>query len=339
MNYDPEKQGLVKYVEQKAILLLKGAWARGIDIEYDAPDEADDPQAWKNDLSELQSSFDGTADWANNVGDILYAHFASRIRNKFSKRELQQQVLAALKDELMQLDLKKQTLVEFVEHWCADVLNGEKKGPDAKGILNTSLDDRIGEDGETTRGDMIEADTPSVEAQTVKRLAAWDMLQAMAAMLNFQQSMEPKILQTSEEHRHHRMCFTERILFHAKFSVLPSFNRQDLFRAMLGSYLRHFAQVPEDGKPVDLAELAFKPLEQILDPASAPDTWKTPLQWSGATDYLPAKVPISYLKHKFGVIADDNAVNKFRKDFYKAIRERVLPHYSADDIKEILLQQ
>ena len=132
---------------------------------------------------------------------------------------------------------------------------------------------------------------------------------------------------------------TERILFLAKFSVLPSFNRQDLFRAMLGSYLRHFAQVPEDGKPFDLAELTFKPLEQILDPASAPDTWKTPLQWSGATDYLPAKVPISYLKHRFGVIADDNAVNKFRKDFYKAIRERVLPHYSADDIKEILLQQ
>lgn len=339
MNYDPARQSLVKYVEQKSILLLKGAWARGMDIEYDAPEEPRNPDAWDQELLQLQQLADGSEDWADNVTDILYARCASRLKSKFSLKDQRRQVMDALKRGLQAYDPRTEELKDFVDRWLTQVLGGEKKTPADKGVLGTSLDSTVGEDGETTLGDMIAGDELSVEARSARRLAAWDILGTIAKVLNFQHAMDPAIARKNEEHRHQRMCYTEKVLFLAKHSTMPGSGRQDILRALLESYLDHFALMPPVGSSVNLAVLPFKTLEQIEDPDSSPDTWVTPLEWSGANDYLPARVPITYLKQRYAEAASDGSVNRFRRDFYKALKKLAAPCYSTDDIKEILSQQ
>lgn len=336
MNYDPARQSLVKYVEQKSILLLKGAWARGLDIEYDAPEDTPNADAWDQELLQLQQLADGSEDWADNVSDILYARFASRLKSKFPLKDQRRQAMDALKRDLLAYDPRTEELKALVERWMVQVLGGDRKPPADKGVLGTSLDSTIGEDGDSTLGSMIPSDEPSIEARSAKRMAAWDILGAIARVLNFQRAMNPDIAQNNEDHRHQRMCYTEKVLFLAKHSTMPGTGRQDLLRALLESYLDHFALMPPKGSSVNLAALPFKTLEQIEDPDSSPDTWVTPLEWSGANDYLPARVPITYLRHRHGEEATDGSVNRFRRDFYKALKKQAAPNYSTDDIKEIL---
>lgn len=336
MGYDPTKQSLLKFVEQKSILLLKGAWARGIDVEYDAPNDPEDLRQWEQELAEFQQCADGSPEWITSVGEILYSRFAARLNTKFHKADQRKEAVAQLQDKLRTYDPRQLSLKDFADRWLTEVLGGDKKAPETKGVLGISIDAPIGEDGETTRGEMLSSAETSQEAQSLKKLTAWDILTAAATMLNFQKMLDPNILFSSEDHRHQRMCFTEKVLFLVKHSILPQSGVQDVMRAMLESYLEHFAVMPEKGSAVNLKTLPFKTLEQIEDPDSSPKTWKTPLHWSGGNDFLPARVPISYLKRHFSVAADDNDVNKFRRGFYKALKKISADSYSAEDIKEIL---
>lgn len=339
LNYDPARQGLVKYVEQKAILLLKGAWARGMDIEYDAPDGDDNSENWELELLELQQMADGSENWAGNVSDILYARCASRLNNKYTQKDQRQQVMDGLKNSLRAYDPRTEGLKAFVDRWLTQVLGGDRKPPTDKGILGISLDSTVGEDGETTLGDMIPGNGLSVEASASKRLAAWDILAAHAKELNLQRSLNPAILRDDEAHRHQRMCYTEKVLFLAKHSTMPVSGRQDILRALLDSYLDHFALMPPKGSAIDLAAMPFKTMEQIENPDSAPDTWVTQLEWGGGSDFLPARVPITYLKRSFGEAVSDSGVTRFRKNFYKRLKMLAAPNYSTEDIEEILSQQ
>ena len=336
MGYDPARQELVKFVEQKAILLLKGAWSRGIDVEYDAPREAIPQQDLEQELRELQQCADGSEEWTRNVSDILYARFATRVNNKFLHKSQRKEVASQLRERLCSYSPEQQSLKDFVDQWQEEVLGGNTKSPDKKGLIAASLDKPVGEDGETSQIDLYSAPEESLEARSAKKLTAWDILTSAAVTLNFQQALDRNILKNSEEHRHNRICYTEKVLFLARNSTLPPTGMQDVFRALLKSYLDHFAVMPEDGSAVDLRTVPFRTMEQIEDPDSAPATWKTPLEWSGANDFLPAKVPISYLKHRFSIKADDNYVKRFRIRFYKELKNQAAKHYTAEDIKEIL---
>lgn len=321
MNYDPARQNLLKFVEQKSILLLKGAWARGIDIEYDVPESEEYSQDWKDELDAFQKCSDGSSEWVDSMASILYTRYSSRIKSKFFKKEQRIQVLDSLKTHLYSYDPQQLSLEDYVDQWLTETLGGSTKASSKKGILGPSIDIKIGEDEDITIGDMIPNSAPLVEDLVTAKISVWSSITALASILNFQESMNPHIADTDEEHRNNRMCYTEKVLFLAQNSPVPQSRHKDILRAMLISYLNYFSIIPNDGSPINLTTLDFKTVEQIEDPSSPTETWVTPLNWREGTDFLPAKVPINYLKHHHGITHKDPYITKIRKEFYKYLRK------------------
>lgn len=330
MKYDPKDQPLLKYVYQKSILLLKGAWARGIDIESDPP--AADGSDWELELETLQLIADGSEEWVDAAFSLIHSRHASRIKAKFHEKEARDEVREDLKKRLSNCDPGTLDLKELASQWAKDVLGGEKKIPTNLGILGTSLDTPVGEEKELTLGNLLADPGPSVEDQVHDWIASWDILSAMAAKLNYDSAKNPNQTHTVEKHRRMRMCYTERVLFLAKSSDHPIPDGKFMTRAMLESYLQHFSVLPQDWNARTLPDLPFKTEEEILDPDSSPDTWATPLEWSGASDYLPAIVPKTYLIRNFNERVADSTVSEFRKTFYKECKKLVGDRYSIDDI-------
>lgn len=339
IRYDPQIKSLVSYVRSCMCLRLKGAWARGLDIEYDACDEKEDPQQWAADLAQIGQCFpedpQERTEWAGTLSQIIFAHYCVHIANMLKTRQRQKEEMEGLKAYLVRFEPDRCSLMDYVQNWVDDVLKGDKKQIREKGAAAISLDTPVGEAEGESMVDMIASGGPSVERQADVNLVVQQATEAMARVLNFQLMMNPRA-DLQEEHRANRMCFTERVLYLAKFSRLPDVNRKDLFHALLRSYLCHFARMPENGIPANLAALPFKTMEQILDPDSPEETWKTPLQWSAANDFLPGKVAISFLQRHYGQTVNDRRVNTYRSEYYKTLQGLLNRQYSAADIRDIL---
>ena len=179
-----------------------------------------------------------------------------------------------------------------------------------------SPDALLDKGGKTRVIDQIESNV-AVDEEAEQKAMTDTALRELAQVLNFKAHQSPTCMD-NEFYRNQRICYTEKIVCLIQQYRTPNFNRQDMLNALLDSYLHHFLNLPEGARSFDLKTTPIKPLEYFKNPDSPPETWRTPTDWN-SKDFLPAIVPISYLKQYFHQKTTNSDITKFRKSFNQSL--------------------
>lgn len=208
----------------------------------------------------------------------------------------------------------------------------DRLGGNAADHHTISTDALLDTDGKTRVIDLIGSNV-AVDTEAVQKTLTDTALWELAQTLNFKALQSPECMD-NEFYRNQRICYTEKIVCLIQQHRTPDFNRQDMFRALLDSYLRHFLDLQEGERSISLKKAPRKPLEYFKNPNSPPETWRTPTEWNNK-DFLPAIVPISYLERYFHQKATDSAVTKFRTSFNQSLRKALEDHAALKESFEI----
>lgn len=322
-NYDPQKGSLESFIKARCDLRTKTAWEKGIDIEYDPPGEPDGQEKWLEQLALYQEQYDGTGQWAAAVQKHIYAHYAPRITQKFRKQKIrtaanavkfdkeaaiQQQFLNELLQMLLSFNPQQQSLAELVQAWEQNNWSTEKTQPEKKGKIQTSLDTPVGEDGNTSLGNLHPDSTYDPAIMAENRLASKNSILLLALLANYQLHVGQGKLKART--RYARLNYTEQLACFAQAVPLPDDHAQDILNPLEDDYFRYFMHTTPE--PLSLRSVEDARLRTVI--GSGPYLLENE-QWD-KSGLLPAKAQMGYLD-SIGIRSSDATVSGHRKP-YKA---------------------
>lgn len=154
-----------------------------------------------------------------------------------------------------------------------------------------SLDTPVGEDRETSLGELLE-DTGARTAEEAIRLEA-PFLELTSMILNFAQLHQGR--SANETRRNwYRLFYTEDMTLALKSVELNFLHERDVFAAMKQAYLDYYMSAPCT-TGVEVRTTPLRPYGQVV-PERAGETEETPLP-------IPADVSLSYLRLREGTQA------------------------------------
>lgn len=328
-SYDPSKSSLGSRISNKMKLRLKDAMRL-----IGAPRDHD---TWRIVLRDLENTCPKNREdkrrWAEKTARKIFQFYRKRVDSKLRK-EKRAEAREGLIRNLMERVPDEIFLEDLVKEWVMDVLGGDRTDPSL-----VSLDLPVGEEGEDTLGDMLAAPEADDREEVLKerRKLASQAMELAALQLNYQSLLNPNAAVKDQPHRFNRMCYSERLVYLASQDALPVFNEKDMYRALLEHYVRFFARMPGEEELLRLEKLTLRTEEEILDPKSSEETWRTPLKWTGKNMFLQSFVPQTYVQRVFDQTLSGSAVSNMRTDFHNMLNRQLSQRYSEEELAEIWL--
>lgn len=329
-KYDPAKSTLSKRVNAQMLPRIRDAMRR-----IGGPRDRD---VWKTTLLQLQHDCpENEADragWAEDVVRQVFRFYLNRVESKLSDTAKRTSARENLVRRLMAFEPEEMNLETIVKRWVSQVLDGDREDTSI-----VSLDAFVGEDEESTLGDLL-PDPGQNDENQVQQQRSWLAQQAMelaALELNYQALLDPRAVEQNRDHRHNRMCYSERMVYFAMHDALPAFNKRDMYNALLHPYVCFFATMPEGEIQLRLESLLLKTQEEIVDPESPRETWVTPLKWTGKNMFLQPIVPQTYIRRGYGEELTGSEISGIRSDFHKTLNRQLSDRYSREELESIWL--
>lgn len=295
-SYDPRKSPLGVWISKK----LKNRIVDAIDFYTRQRDH----EAWADELSRFQTIYPNDPvlckEWLEAIVQKAFHFYSKRIDAVATTPEIRAAIREALRSTLTQFDPAEQSLHKLVDRWVSQVLHGDQKD-----VITIPIDKPVGEDEESTIGDML----PGIgndPAEIVEATGGFSII-LLALTANFQ-------LHVGNGHhkaktRYSRLNYTEQLSYFAGPLSLPDSHRQDILKPLDESYFRHFMDVgPETPLTLRVIENAR------IRPVIGKGVYRLENKHWDDEGFLPAKVQIGYLAEN-GISSSAATVSEHRKSY------------------------